>query len=105
MSSDNNNSNKDFVEEVKRLRNTRLGQKDVLPILGNGAKKPPAWFNWTEFRDGKKPRFTDSELETVFSNPEVGRAAKRKRTYYQYSISCVPNSWDTSLTFWLKHLK
>lgn len=67
MSSDNNNSNKDFVEEVKRLRNTRLGQKDVVPILGNGAKKPPAWFNWTEFRDGKKPRLTDSELETVFA--------------------------------------
>lgn len=78
MSSDNNNSNKDFVEEVKRLRNTRLGQKDVVPILGNGAKKPPAWFNWTEFRDGKKPRFTDSELETVFSNPEVGRAQKER---------------------------
>ena len=75
MSSDNNNNNKDFVEKVKRLRETRLGQKDVVPILGNGAKKPPAWFNWTEFRDGKKPRLTDSEFETVFSNPEVGRAA------------------------------
>ena len=40
MSSDNNNSNKDFVEEVKRLRNTRVGQEVVLPILGNGERSP-----------------------------------------------------------------
>ena len=74
MSSDNNNNNKDFVEKVKRLRETRLGQKDVVPILGNGEKKPPAWFKWTDYRDGIKTRPTDEEFVSIFSNPEVGRA-------------------------------
>ena len=33
-------NNKDFIEKVKRLRETKLGQKDVVPIQAVGEKKP-----------------------------------------------------------------
>ncbi|MGH9988164.1 MAG: hypothetical protein ACRD8W_29865, partial [Nitrososphaeraceae archaeon] len=63
------------IEKVKQLNEAKLGHRGVVPIQAEGEKKPPGWFNWTPYRDGEKPRLTDAELESIFSNPEVGRAA------------------------------
>lgn len=45
-----------------------------VPIAA-GTKKPPSWFSWTDFRDGRRPTLTEQEIENIFSNPEVGRVA------------------------------
>jgi hypothetical protein len=43
------------------------------PVPIGAEKKPPSWFSWTDYRDGKKPGLTIYEIETLFANPEVGR--------------------------------
>jgi hypothetical protein len=46
-----------------------------VPIAAGTEKKPPSWFCWTDLRDGKRPALSEQEIETIFSNPEVGRVA------------------------------
>ncbi len=43
------------------------------PVPIGAEKKPPSWFSWTDYRDGKEPGLTNHEIETLFANPEVGR--------------------------------
>ena len=59
-----------LVIHAKKVQD--LGFSPV-PIAAGTEKKPPSWFPWTDFRDGKKPPLTTNEIETVFANPEVGR--------------------------------
>src|SRR5919106_2603403 len=46
-----------------------------VPIAAGVEKKPPSWFSWTDLRDGRRPALTEPEIESIFSNPEVGRVA------------------------------
>lgn len=59
-----------LVQEAKTLG---IIAKGPVPITADTSKKPPSWFHWTDWRDGKKPRLTDIEIEDIFSRPEVVR--------------------------------
>lgn len=59
-----------LVAQAKKVQ--RLGFPPV-PIIAGEDKKPPSWFAWTDYRDGRKSALTDEEIEIIFSNPEVGR--------------------------------
>jgi hypothetical protein len=61
--------NKLLVDYAKKVQT--LGFQPV-PIAGP-KKKPPSWFCWTDLRDRKRPALTFQEIESMFSNPEVGR--------------------------------
>jgi hypothetical protein len=57
----------DYAKKVQTL-----GFQPV-PIAAGLEKKPPSWFCWTDLRDRKRPALTYQEIESMFSNPEVGR--------------------------------
>lgn len=62
--------NKQLVDYAKKIQS--LGFHPV-PIIAGAEKKPPRWFPWTAIRDGKRGALTHQEIESIFSNPEVGR--------------------------------
>ncbi|MGH9978665.1 MAG: hypothetical protein ACRD8Z_22965, partial [Nitrososphaeraceae archaeon] len=57
---------------AQAMKVQRLGF-DPVPIIAGEEKKPPAWFPWTDLRDGRRSALTDEEIERIFSNPEVVR--------------------------------
>jgi hypothetical protein len=62
--------NKSLVDHAKKVQS--IGFHPV-PIAAGREKKPPSWFSWTDLRDGKRPALSEQEIETIFSNQEVGR--------------------------------
>jgi hypothetical protein len=63
-------NNKLLVDYAKKVQS--LGFHPV-PIVAGTEKEPPSWFCWTDLREGRRPTLTDQEIESIFSNPEVGR--------------------------------
>ena len=63
-------NNKLLVDYAKKVQS--LGFHPV-PIAEGSEKKPPSWFYWTDLREGKRPALTHQEIESIFSNPEIGR--------------------------------
>ena len=69
---------KALIEDVKKLKSLGLDRKGLVPIsmpTEKGVKKPPAWFPWTEYRDGKHPKLTDKDIEEIWGKPDVVKGA------------------------------
>ena len=69
---------KTLIEDVKKLKSLGLDKTGLVPIsveTNEGIKKPPSWFPWSEYRDGKHPRLTDSDIEEIWGKPDVVKGA------------------------------